>query len=122
MPATFLVQKAVANDGSFDVNPTPMRRSLLAMFILAAAACVDVPDSVRAQFAGPGAADRSNYRPGQHGSAPPVEDPPVAKAAGAAAPSATGDASSSAASSPDHDGGAPAQESAAPVAVDGGAS
>ena len=59
-----------------------MRRSLLAVFILAVAACVDVPDSVRAEFAGPGAADRSNYRHGQHGSARPVDEPPVAKAAG----------------------------------------
>ncbi|MBX3201663.1 MAG: hypothetical protein KF894_26235 [Labilithrix sp.] len=59
-----------------------MRRSLLAIFLLAAGGCVDVPDNVRAQFAGPGASDRSNYRPGRHGSAPPVEDAPAPKAAG----------------------------------------
>jgi hypothetical protein len=38
--------------------------------------CVEVPDTVRAQFAGPGAQDRTNYRPGNHG----AEPPPVAKA------------------------------------------
>jgi len=62
-----------------------MRRSFLAVFILAAAACVDVPDGIRAQFAGPGAADRSNYRPGTHGSAQAVEESPAPKAAEAAA-------------------------------------
>lgn len=41
------------------------------------AGCVEVPDTVRAQFAGPGPQDRTNYRPGNHG----VEPPPVAKAA-----------------------------------------
>ena len=38
--------------------------------------CVEVPDTVRAQFAGPGPQDRTNYRPGNHG----AEPPPVAKA------------------------------------------
>ncbi len=95
-----------------------MRHSFLAIMILAAAACVDVPDSVRAEFAGPAAADRSNYRPGTHGSAPPVDEPTAAKAAepaAAAASSATTDAdASSEAAAPEpssagaaHDGGAP---------------
>jgi hypothetical protein len=39
--------------------------------------CVEVPDNIRAQFAGPGAQDRTNYRPGNHG----AEPAPVAKAA-----------------------------------------
>lgn len=34
--------------------------------------CVEVPDNIRAQFAGPGQNDRSNYRPGNHGAEPPV--------------------------------------------------
>ena len=34
--------------------------------------CVEVPDNIRAQFAGPGAQDRTNYRPGNHGAEPPV--------------------------------------------------
>ena len=38
--------------------------------------CVEVPDGIRAQFAGPGAQDRTNYRPGNHG----AEPAPVAKA------------------------------------------
>ena len=57
-----------------------MRRSFIAILLLAAA-CVDVPDGIRAEFAGPGAADRSNYRPGRHGSALPVEEAPAPKAA-----------------------------------------
>lgn len=93
-----------------------MRRSFLAVFILAAAACVDVPDSVRAQFAGPGAADRSNYRPGNHGSAPPVEEPPAPKAAEAAVTGATLEAGAVAA-----DAGA-GELSPAATAQDGGAS
>ena len=52
------------------------RSSLAAVAVLLVlAACVDVPDGIRAQFAGPGAQDRSNYRPGQHG----AEPEPVAK-------------------------------------------
>jgi hypothetical protein len=46
------------------------------VFIACALGCVDVPDSVRAQFAGPGASDKTNYRPGNHG----AEPAPVAKA------------------------------------------
>jgi hypothetical protein len=48
----------------------------VALGVAAAAACVDVPDGVRAQFAAPSPADRSNFRPGTHGSAPPVEETP----------------------------------------------
>lgn len=93
-----------------------MRRSFLAVFVLAAAACVDVPDSVRAQFAGPGAADRTNYRPGNHGSAPPVEEPPAPKAAEAAVSGAPLEPGALAA-----DAGA-AEPSPAAAAEDGGAS
>lgn len=87
-----------------------MRRSLIAIVVLATAACVDVPDAIRAEFAGPGPADRTNYRPGRHGSAPPVEDAPEPKAA---TPSASDDAAPDAASS---DGGV-----VEPVDVGGGA-
>jgi hypothetical protein len=66
-----------------------MRQILLAVVIVAASACVDVPDSVRAQFAPPSAAERTNFRPGRHGTAPPVEDPPAAKAAETAVTGAT---------------------------------
>ncbi|MBX3217678.1 MAG: hypothetical protein KF850_36940 [Labilithrix sp.] len=99
-----------------------MRRSLLAIVLLAAAGCVDVPDNVRAQFAGPGANDRSNYRPGRHGSAPPVEDAPAPKAAetpsapAEEAPRASGDAGDAEPAVPD------AAEPAAPAVADGGVS
>jgi hypothetical protein len=50
-------------------------------FLLAGAAslvaCVKVPDTVRAQFAAPETNDASNYRPGKHGKAAPVEDAPL---------------------------------------------
>lgn len=52
-----------------------MRRLLLAWFTLLGVACVDVPQSIHAEFAGPSATDRTNYRQGTHGSAPAVEDP-----------------------------------------------
>jgi len=51
------------------------RSFLVAGALVLVAACVDVPDGIRAQFAGPGPQDRSNYRPGNHG----VEPEPVAK-------------------------------------------
>ena len=99
-----------------------MRRSFLAVFILAIAACVDVPDSVRAQFAGPGAADRSNFRPGNHGSALPVEEPPASKAAEAAVAGSPSDATVDAGTNAD----APLADADAapssPAAPDGGAS
>ncbi len=102
-----------------------MRRSFLAVFILAVAACVDVPDGVRAQFAGPGATDRTNYRPGSHGSAPPIEEPSVEEPAPKAADVAVAgppseamlDAGTNAAATPDT-GAAPSS----PAAFDGGAS
>ena len=97
-----------------------MRRSFLAVFLLAIAACVDVPDSVRAQFAAPGAADRTNYRPGSHGSALPIEDPPAPKAAEAAVTSpdegGTLDAGTNAAAPADVDA-----SPTTPTAPDGGA-
>lgn len=50
---------------------------------------MDVPDSVRAQFAGPSTTDRSNYRPGRHGSAPPnVNEDPSLPAVAVASPAA----------------------------------
>ncbi|HVH41114.1 MAG TPA: hypothetical protein VM925_02190 [Labilithrix sp.] len=63
-----------------------MRRSFLAVPLLAAAACVDVPDAIHAQFAAAGPTDRSNFRPGNHGSAPPVESPAPKAAGSLAAP------------------------------------
>lgn len=85
------------------------RSSVITAFVLAAiAGCVEVPDGIRAQFAGPGPQDRSNYRPGQHG----AEPPPVAKAtppqevatSSVAASAADADA---AAAEPAADGGTP---------------
>lgn len=103
-----------------------MRRSLhgslLAVFLAAAAACVEIPANIHAQFSPAGPNDRSNYRPGRHGSAPPVDDAdgadradagPTAKAAGAIP--AAGDTSDAggpvdpaeAAPAPASDGGVP---------------
>jgi hypothetical protein len=63
-----------------------VRTRLAALVALASvAACVHVPDTIRAEFAAPGPADRSNFRPGLHGAAPPNEEPPAAKAAEPAA-------------------------------------
>jgi hypothetical protein len=64
---------------------------LLAVAPIGLAACVEVPDGIRAQFAGPGPQDRSNFRPGRHGEARPAEDAPATagpapKEAGDAAP------------------------------------
>lgn len=73
--------------------------------ILGIVGCVEVPDTVRAQFAGPGPQDRSNYRPGNHG----AEPAPVAKTA----PTST--ASTTSTTSADADAAAPATE------ADGGA-
>lgn len=59
------------------------RRTLVAAMALGAVAsvglvaCVDVPDSMRAQFAPAGPNDRTNYVPGRHGSAPPNTPPPM---------------------------------------------
>src|SRR5262245_41993342 len=99
-----------------------MRRSFLAVSIVATAACVDVPDGIRAEFAAAGPADRSNYRPGRHGSALPVEpvhgapsqarsveDSPAPKAAAVTGPTPESDADGGAAKSAERpaDGGAP---------------
>ena len=58
-----------------------MRRVWLLLVLLTA--CVDVPAGIKANFAEPGPNDRSNFRPGNHGTAqPPAEVPaPTAKAA-----------------------------------------
>jgi hypothetical protein len=90
-----------------------MRQVLLAVLIVAAAACVDVPDSVHAQFAPPTPAERTNYRPGRHGAAPPVEDPAPAVAPKAAETAVTSGALDAGAGPPvtatatDDGGGAP---------------
>jgi hypothetical protein len=56
-----------------------------ALLIGCAVGCVEVPDTVRAQFAGPGPQDRTNYRPGNHG----VEPAPVAKSSPEASSTST---------------------------------
>jgi len=58
-----------------------MRRVWLVLVVLTA--CVDVPAGIKANFAEPGPNDRSNFRQGAHGSAPPNAEPPAptAKAA-----------------------------------------
>lgn len=58
--------------------------------------CVEVPDNIRAHFAGPAQNDRTNYRPGNHG----AEPAPVAKAS-------TTTTTAADASPVDADGGAP---------------
>jgi len=89
-----------------------------ALSLGALAGCVEVPDNIRAQFAAPSPAERTNYRPGQHGSARPRVEPGTATAAneadgGPAATTTTTSASSApnAAFPPDDanakDGGAP---------------
>ena len=45
--------------------------AILGLALAGAVACVDVPDTMRAEFAGPGPNDRTNYKPGPHGAAPP---------------------------------------------------
>lgn len=59
------------------------RRTLAALAAIAAitAACIDVPDSMRAQFAPAGPNERTNYRPGNHGTVPPRVDVDVPDAA-----------------------------------------
>lgn len=54
------------------------RRSRFFLFgvLVVLAGCVEVPDSIRVQFAGPGPNDRSNFRHGLHGKAPPNEETP----------------------------------------------
>jgi hypothetical protein len=67
--------------------------------------CVEVPDNIRAQFAGPGQNDRTNYRPGNHG----AEPPPVAPVAKASTTTTTAaDASDASVAAPiEADAGAP---------------
>ena len=74
-----------------------MRLRIFAWLALViAAGCVEVPDTIKADFSAPGSNDRSNYRPGTHGAAPPAEEPTPKLAtttdAGPAAPVDTGDA------------------------------
>ena len=44
--------------------------AVLGLLVFGVAACVEVPDTMRAEFAGPGPNDRTNYKPGPHGAAP----------------------------------------------------
>ena len=53
------------------------RRFTVLVLAAAAVGCVEVPDNIRAHFAGPGPAERTNYRPGNHGSARPHAEPVV---------------------------------------------
>jgi hypothetical protein len=60
-----------------------MRRVWLVLVLVTA--CVDVPSGIKANFAEPGPNDRTNYRPGVHGSAqPPSDEPPAVVAKDAA--------------------------------------
>jgi hypothetical protein len=72
--------------------------------VLGVLGCVEVPDNIRAQFAAPGANDRTNYRPGHHG----TEPPPVAKASTTSTTSATSaDADAAVVPTSESDAGAP---------------
>jgi hypothetical protein len=71
-------------------------------------ACVDVPANIQSAFAAPGPTDRSNYRPGNHGTAPPAETPEPAVASPTAKDAL--------------DGAAPTQANPASPAGDGGVS
>ncbi len=87
-------------------SSVPVARVLLVALACASAACIEVPDKIRAHFAEPRADERSNYRKGPHGTAPPNEDAPEApapKEATATTTSALVDASDVARA----DGGAP---------------
>jgi hypothetical protein len=68
-----------------------------------AVGCVEVPDTVRAHFAGPGPNDRTNYRPGNHG----AEPPPVAPVAKASTTTTTAADAADASVEPATDAGAP---------------
>ena len=65
--------------------------------------CVEVPDNIRAHFAGPGQNDRTNYRPGNHG----AEPPPVAPVAKASTTTTTSADAADASSVDTSDAGAP---------------
>ena len=75
------------------------------VLLLGLVGCVEVPDTVRAHFAGPGPQDRTNYRPGNHG----TEPPPVAKAAPTTTSTTTTTSADADAAAPvlEADGGAP---------------
>ncbi len=55
-------------------------RFTLHVVLVALAGCVEVPDNVRAHFAQPSPAERTNYRPGNHGSARPLAQPAAKEA------------------------------------------
>jgi hypothetical protein len=65
--------------------------------------CVEVPDTIRAQFSGPSAEDRTNYRRGTHG----AEPAPVAKASTTTTTSADAADATDASVESTSDGGAP---------------
>lgn len=70
-------------------SSVPVMRALLVGLACASSACIEVPDKIRAHFAEPRAEERSNYRRGLHGSAPPNEEPVEAPAAKDATPTTT---------------------------------
>ena len=57
-------------------GPAMVCRSWGILALVLLVGCVEVPDNIRAHFAGPAQTDRTNYRPGAHG----AEPAPVAKA------------------------------------------
>lgn len=88
----------------------------LAAAALGIVACVDVPDNMRAQFAPAGPNDRTNYRPGAHGTAMPAPYEPILPLPDAGAPADAG-----APPIPNAPSTSPVEDAAAPVApMDGG--
>jgi hypothetical protein len=49
-----------------------MRRSLVLLLLSGAAACIEIPPNIHAEFAAAAPEDRSNFRPGRHGTALPL--------------------------------------------------
>jgi hypothetical protein len=88
------------------------------------AACVEVPDTVRAAFAPAAPGDPSNYRIGPHGSAPPVDVGAaiIASASLDAATEAGPELDAAATAAEPHDAGhaaADTDDAATPTSVDG---
>lgn len=82
---------AAKRAAAFSVVGLPLAASVVASLAIASSACVDVPDSVHAQFAAARPDERSNFRKGAHGLARP-EPSSVASSAPVApssAPNAT---------------------------------
>ena len=68
-------------------GPAMVCRSWGILALVLLVGCVEVPDNIRAHFAGPAQTDRTNYRPGAHG----TEPAPVAKASTTTTTSADAD-------------------------------